>query len=65
MAKPSSNPLYTFISGMIVLVLIVAGIFWIVNPTKIKEDILKIYHTPDTTITIHNGVPDTVITIRK
>ena len=51
-----------------------ALIFWIVflvafcavvKYAGFEKKVVEIYHRPDTTITIHNGIPDTVITIRK
>ena len=66
MSSNSPSPFVSAIVGLIFIGLLLWGLIYGISYLgDAKKEIIKAYHTPDTTITIHNGVPDTVIIIRK
>lgn len=66
MAKDSTNIVHILLGYILLLSLLGGAIAFFFKDVS-KEDIQKALNAPqiDTIITIHNGVPDTVITIRK
>jgi len=66
MSSNSPSPFESAIVGLIFIGLLLWGLIYGISYLgDAKKEIIKAYHAPDTTITIHNGVPDTVIIIRK
>ena len=66
MSSNSSLPIVSALVGLAFIVLILLGLIYAISHLgDAKKEILDAYRAPDTTITIHNGVPDTVIIIRK
>lgn len=48
-----------------ILMIILLGSMFIEGGSDLIDILKEAYHSPDTVITIHNGKPDTIITIRK
>jgi hypothetical protein len=66
MSSNSPQPVVSALVGLAFIGLFAWGlIYGLTRLGETTEAVVKAYHEPDTTmtITIHNGVPDTVITI--